>query len=69
VNNSAYATKAVDVNGVSPDAEPASAGGIWDALESTLHLTIPDDLVVKGSDLRSSSGPGWARSTSRWAAT
>ncbi len=58
VGTSAYATKqteyiteASDANGQPP------APSVFDALQMDVHLTVPDDLVIKASDLRAPGAP------------
>jgi autotransporter translocation and assembly factor TamB len=46
-----YLTKAEEVNAPPPPPSP------FDALTMDVHLTVPDDLVVKASDLRAPGAP------------
>jgi len=59
--DSAYATKETEyltsagtANATPPPASPASA---FDALKMDVHFTVPDDLVVKGNDLKTPGAP------------
>ncbi len=52
---SAYSTKSVEyaTDPGSPSSQGQTASpGIFDALQVNVHLTVPDDLVVKGDELR-----------------
>ncbi len=56
LTSSAYSTSSLDITKTSgPQAAPRQ--GLLGAIELGLHLTIPDDLVVKADDLRTSAGP------------
>ena len=46
-----YATSAADANG--PTAKPNA----FDALQVDVHLTVPNDLVIKDSDLKTADAP------------
>ena len=43
--------------GVRRPHRAASAPSVFDALQMEIHVTVPNDLVVKGSDLRDSDAP------------
>jgi autotransporter translocation and assembly factor TamB len=53
VGDSAYATKPTDfTTGATSDRGQQAAPGLMDALGMDVHLTVPNDLVVKASDLK-----------------
>ena len=57
---SAYSTTPIEAPGADPaSAERAgqSSASVFDALQMDIHVTIPNDLVVKGSDLRVPDAP------------
>ncbi|MEP7304641.1 MAG: translocation/assembly module TamB domain-containing protein [Acidobacteriota bacterium] len=57
---SAYSTTPIQMPGTDP-ASVERAGqpsaSVFDALQMEIHVTVPNDLVVKGSDLRISDAP------------
>jgi autotransporter translocation and assembly factor TamB len=55
LTNSAYSTTAIDTT--TAEGPESARQGLLGALELGLHLTIPDDLVVKADDLKTSQGP------------
>jgi autotransporter translocation and assembly factor TamB len=56
VGNSAYATEQAEyVTAQNANAQPASTP--FDALQVDVHLTVPDDLVIKASDLKAPGAP------------
>ena len=55
LTNSAYSTSSIDIT--KTEGPEAARQGLLDALELALHVTIPDDLVVKADDLKTSEGP------------
>jgi len=55
LTNSAYSTTAIDTT--SAEGPENARTGLLGALELGLHLTIPDDLVIKADDLKTSEGP------------
>jgi translocation and assembly module TamB len=59
VGDSAYATKETEFATKTEDAagQTAPAGSAFDALYAFVHLTVPNDLVVKASDLRTPGAP------------
>ncbi len=55
---SAYATKATEFESAPADTEgQTSAAGTFDALYAFVHLTVPNDLVVKANDLKAPGSP------------
>ena len=55
---SAYATAQTEYNAANPDRPgqtPSSSA--FDALQMDLHVTVPDDLVVRANDLRAPGAP------------
>jgi autotransporter translocation and assembly factor TamB len=56
VGNSAYSTQQANYL-TPPDASNASSSSPFDALQMDVHVTVPDDLVVKASDLKAPGAP------------
>lgn len=56
LTNSAYSTSELDIS-KSAGTENNQRQGLLGALELNMHLTIPDDLVVKADDLKTAEGP------------
>ncbi|PYQ91392.1 MAG: hypothetical protein DMG02_05235 [Acidobacteria bacterium] len=55
---SAYATQATEFETGAADNQGQTANpSAFDALQVDLHLTVPDDLVIKASDLRAPGAP------------
>jgi autotransporter translocation and assembly factor TamB len=59
VGESAYATKETEFATGTKDNEgqTAPAGSAFDALYAYVHVTVPNDLVIKASDLRAPGAP------------
>ena len=53
LNNSAYSTTAADA--AKADEADSARSGVFGPMDIAVHLTIPDDLIVKASDLKTSS--------------
>ena len=54
--DTAYSTTSLDVT-AKEDTQDNSRQGLLGALELGVHVTIPDDLVVKADDLKTGTGP------------
>jgi autotransporter translocation and assembly factor TamB len=58
VGTSAYATKETEFQTAASDAEgQTSAGSTFDALYAFVHLTVPNDLVIKSNNLQAPGSP------------
>ena len=59
IGDSAYSTKPTDIGaGDSPDANPAPpAPSMFDTMQLDVHVTVPNDLVVRGQDLQPAGSP------------
>jgi len=57
VGDSAYATKETEYVTGAADASATSAPSPLDAMTMDVRLTVPDDLVVKGSEIRTPGSP------------
>jgi len=55
LTNSAYSTSEIDIS--KAQGPESQRQGLLGALELDMHLTIPDDLVVKADDLKTAEGP------------
>ena len=56
LTNSAYSTSEIDIS-KAQGGESNQRQGLLGALELDMHLTIPDDLLVKADDLKTAEGP------------
>jgi autotransporter translocation and assembly factor TamB len=58
VGDSAYATKQTEFATSASDSQgQASQGSAFDALYAFVHLTVPNDLVIKANDIRTPDAP------------
>ncbi len=55
IGSSPYATTAAEEPGADAGEEPAETEGSWRRPQLTVHLVIPNDLMVKARDVRTSS--------------
>jgi autotransporter translocation and assembly factor TamB len=58
IGDSAYATRATEFETAAADAQgQTSAASAFDALYAFVHLTVPNDLVIKADDLKTPGSP------------
>jgi translocation and assembly module TamB len=57
VGASAYATKETEFATDADSQGQTTAGGAFDALYAYVHLTVPNDLVIKANDLKAPGSP------------